>query len=44
MVDSKTVISQVQELQIILYEILAKGVMLSETFQVVAIIEKLSLI
>ncbi|KAH9751211.1 hypothetical protein KPL71_014192 [Citrus sinensis] len=41
MVDSKTVISQVQELQIILSEILAEGMHLSETFQVTAIIEKL---
>ena len=41
MVDSKTVISQVQELQTILSEILAEGMMLSETFQVAAIIEKL---
>ena len=43
MVDSKTVISQVQEFQIILSEILAEGIMLSETFQVAAIIEKLPL-
>ena len=41
MVDSKTVVSQVQELQVILHEIHAEGMMLSETFQVVAIIEKL---
>lgn len=41
MVDSKTVISQVQEIHIILSEILAEGMMLSETFQVAAIIEKL---
>ena len=41
MVDAKTVISQVQELQIILSEILAEGMHLSETFQVAAIIEKL---
>ena len=41
MVDSKTVVSQVQELQIILHEIHAEGMMLSQTFQVVAIIEKL---
>ncbi|KAK9194952.1 hypothetical protein WN943_003067 [Citrus x changshan-huyou] len=41
MVDSKTVISQVQELQIILSDILAEGMHLSETFQVAAIIEKL---
>ena len=41
-VDSETVVSQVQELQVILHEIHAEGMMLSETFQVVAIIEKLS--
>ena len=41
MVDSKTAISQVQELQVILHEMHAEGMMLSETFQVVAIIEKL---
>nr|XP_027122051.1 uncharacterized protein LOC113738993 [Coffea arabica] len=41
MVDSKTVISQVQEIQIILYEILVEGMILSETFQVAAVIEKL---
>ena len=39
--DSKTVISQVQEIHIILSEILAEGMMLSETFQVATIIEKL---
>ncbi|XP_074570564.1 uncharacterized protein LOC141827228 [Curcuma longa] len=33
MVDSKTVISQVQELQVILHEIHSEGMMLSETFQ-----------
>ncbi|XP_022888917.1 uncharacterized protein LOC111404326 [Olea europaea var. sylvestris] len=32
-VDSKTVISQVQELQVILHQIHAEGMMLSETFQ-----------
>ena len=42
MVDSKTVVSQVHELQVILHEIHVEGTMLSETFQVVAIIEKLS--
>ena len=42
MVDSRTIISQVQDLQVILHEIHAKGMMLSESFQVVAIIEKLS--
>ncbi|XP_076918212.1 uncharacterized protein LOC143578550 [Bidens hawaiensis] len=41
MVDSKTVITQVQELQVILHEIHDKGMKLSETFQVAAIIEKL---
>ena len=41
MVDSKTVFSQVQELQVILHDIHAEGMMLSETFQVAAIIEKL---
>ena len=41
MVDSKTVVSQVQELQLILHEINAKEMMLSGTFQVAAIIEML---
>ncbi|KAL5540606.1 hypothetical protein UlMin_043181 [Ulmus minor] len=41
MVDSKSVINQVQEIQVILHEIHAKGMNLSETFQVAAIIEKL---
>ncbi|XP_076908499.1 uncharacterized protein LOC143565397 [Bidens hawaiensis] len=41
MVDSKTVISQVQELQVILHDIFAEGMTLSETFQVAAMIEKL---
>ena len=41
MVDSKTVVSQVQELQVILHEIHAEGMMLNKTFQVAAIIEKL---
>ena len=43
MVDSKTVISQVQDLQLILHDIHAEGMSLSESFQVVALIEKLSL-
>ena len=34
-------VSQIQELQVILHEIHAKGMMLSETFQVATIIEKL---
>ncbi|XP_048131601.1 uncharacterized protein LOC125314156 [Rhodamnia argentea] len=41
MVDSKTVIDQVQEIQVILHEIQAEGMILSETFQVASIIEKL---
>ncbi|KAM1167447.1 hypothetical protein ACFX19_030003 [Malus domestica] len=41
MIDSKKVINQVQELQLILHEIHAEGMSLSETFQVAAVIEKL---
>ena len=41
MVDSKTVISQVQEFQLILHEISAEGMVLSESFQVAALIKKL---
>ncbi|XP_073137638.1 uncharacterized protein [Henckelia pumila] len=41
MIDSKSVISQVQELQVLLHEIHTEGMVLSETFQVAAIIEKL---
>ena len=41
MVDSKTIISQVQDLQVILHEIHAEWMVLSESFQVAAIIEKL---
>ena len=40
MVDSKTVVSQIQELQEILHNIHVDGIMLSKTFQVIAIIEK----
>uniref|UniRef100_A0A2N9G4N1 Retrovirus-related Pol polyprotein from transposon TNT 1-94-like beta-barrel domain-containing protein n=1 Tax=Fagus sylvatica TaxID=28930 RepID=A0A2N9G4N1_FAGSY len=40
MLDSKTVISQVQELQLIQHEIYAEGMTLSESFQVATIIEK----
>ncbi|KAK3034821.1 hypothetical protein RJ639_033726 [Escallonia herrerae] len=42
MVDSKTVISQVQEFQLILHDIHAEGMVLGESFQVAALIEKLS--
>ena len=41
MLDTKTVISQVQDLQVILHDIHAEGMSLSESFQVAAIIEKL---
>lgn len=41
MVDSKSIMSQVQELQLILSDISAEGMILSESFQVVAMIEKL---
>ncbi|KAK2997197.1 hypothetical protein RJ639_025540, partial [Escallonia herrerae] len=41
MVDSKTVISQVQEFQLILHDIHAEGMVLGESFQVAASIEKL---
>ena len=42
MVNSKVVVSQAPELQVILHEIHAEGMMLNETFQVATIIEKLS--
>ncbi|KAK3028043.1 hypothetical protein RJ639_038764 [Escallonia herrerae] len=41
MVDSKTVINQVQEFQLILHDIHAEGMVLGESFQVAALIEKL---
>ncbi|KZV16328.1 hypothetical protein F511_27147 [Dorcoceras hygrometricum] len=41
MQDSKLVISQVQEIQLILHDIHAEGMTLSESFQVAVIIEKL---
>ncbi|KAD6118765.1 hypothetical protein E3N88_10036 [Mikania micrantha] len=41
MVDTNTVLNQVQELQIILSDIHSEGMTLSETFQVAAMIEKL---
>ncbi|XP_073120257.1 uncharacterized protein [Henckelia pumila] len=41
MVDSKPVISQVQDIQVILHEIHSEGMTLSESFQVAAIVEKL---
>nr|GFD12996.1 hypothetical protein [Tanacetum cinerariifolium] len=41
MVDSKNVITQVQDLQVLLHDIHAEGMIVSEAFQVAAIIEKL---
>ena len=41
MLDSKTVINQVQDLQVILHDIHAERMSLSESFQVATIIEKL---
>ena len=41
MVDSKSVISQIQDLQVILHDIHAERMTLSDSFQVAAIIEKL---
>ena len=41
MVDNMTVISQVQNFQLILHEIEAKSMILLETFQVAVIVEKL---
>ena len=43
MVDSKTVVNQVQELQVIIHEIHDKGMVLGESFQVTTVIEKLPL-
>ncbi|GKE97818.1 pol polyprotein, partial [Tanacetum coccineum] len=40
-IDSKNVISRVQDLQVLLHDIHSEGMTLSETFQVAAIIEKL---
>ena len=41
MVDSKTVISQVQEFQLVLHGIEVEGMILPETFHVTTIVEKL---
>ena len=42
MVDSKTIISEAQEIQVTLHDIHVENMTLSESFQVVSIIEKLS--
>ncbi|XP_070036035.1 uncharacterized protein [Nicotiana tomentosiformis] len=41
MIDSKTVRTHVQELQIIFYDLIAKGMVMNEVFQVAELIEKL---
>ena len=41
MMDGKSVISQVQELQVILHGVIAEGMTIGESFQVAAMIEKL---
>ncbi|KAH0655528.1 hypothetical protein KY285_030410 [Solanum tuberosum] len=41
MIDSKTVVTQVQELQVIIHDLLAEGLVVNDAFQVAAIIEKL---
>ena len=42
MVDSKIIGSQVQELRLILHDLIAKDMVVTEDFQVAAMIEKLS--
>ncbi|PHU28177.1 Plant UBX domain-containing protein 7 [Capsicum chinense] len=42
MIDSKSVVSQVQELQVIIHDLLAEGLIVNDVFQVAAIVEKLS--
>ncbi|XP_049391696.1 uncharacterized protein LOC125856191 [Solanum stenotomum] len=41
MIESKTVVTQVQELQVIIHDLLAEGLIMNDAFQVVVIIEKL---
>ncbi|PHT41685.1 hypothetical protein CQW23_20539 [Capsicum baccatum] len=41
MIDSKSVVSQVQELQVIIHDLLAEGLIVNDAFQVAAIVEKL---
>ncbi|PHT29514.1 hypothetical protein CQW23_30884 [Capsicum baccatum] len=41
MIDNKSVVSQVQELQVIIHDLLADGLIVNEAFQVAAIIKKL---
>jgi hypothetical protein len=44
MIDSMKMMSQIQEIQLILYDIHAEMMVLSESFQVAAVIKKLSAI
>ncbi|PHT34686.1 putative mediator of RNA polymerase II transcription subunit 37c [Capsicum baccatum] len=41
MIDSKSVVSQVQELQVIIHDLLAEGLIVNDAFQVATIIDKL---
>ncbi|PHT61769.1 hypothetical protein T459_34373 [Capsicum annuum] len=41
MIDSKSVVSQVQELQVIIHDLLEEGLIVNDSFQVAAIVEKL---
>ncbi|KAF3650418.1 putative phosphoserine aminotransferase, chloroplastic-like [Capsicum annuum] len=41
MIDSKSVVSQVQESQVIIHDLLAEGLIVNDAFQVAAIVEKL---
>ncbi|XP_049390262.1 uncharacterized protein LOC125854722 [Solanum stenotomum] len=41
MIDSKTVVTQVQEVQVIIHDLLAEGLIVNDVFQMAAIIEKL---
>lgn len=41
MVDSKTVVAQVRELQVIVHDIHAEGMVIDESFQVATMTEKL---
>ncbi|XP_070019326.1 uncharacterized protein [Nicotiana sylvestris] len=44
MVDTRSVITQVQKLQVIVHDLLAEGMVINEAFQVAVFIEKLSLL
>lgn len=44
MVDSKKVVNQVQDLQMIMHDMEAEGMPMNEAFQVAVIIEKLPLV